>query len=529
MKLLAAVTIKLALLTGICYARLQAATATAKTSNDPNRVVRIAVLPAGAAHSKSRYPSCDANSRLLAALARQTAQTGSKRADERFLYRTPPRSKTERFSANTPPSPPSSRREVDTSIVSVSRELYKSHPKPKVAVNVGRRYVGPNLGMEETMSWQAASDTPYRPRRRWSSDNGQTWCNVEPLPETVSHIGSARIYWGVGPVAYDPISRKTVSVWLRQTQPGDGRACNHSFLRVSDDFGHTWGKPQLLRYENGADFDPANLLHPGFLNNNQAYFPQNIAIRRDGALVVAGVSARIPDSVPLSRINPGNVSGYFAPANSRNLGAVNFVARWNAGQARYDCKASNVVWVPRHVSSRGLMEPSVVELTDGRLLTIYRSSNQNITGHDHGRKRYTLSTDGGETLGEPKELTYDDGTRFYSPSSIHQLIRHSQTGTLYWIGNISPGPANGNSPRYPLVIAEIDEVNVGLKKDTVTMIDTRRSGESSRLQLSNFTVLENRRTHQFEIMLTRLGADPDDFWGSDAYRYTLSFLQKERP
>jgi len=413
-------------------------------------------------------------------------------------------------------------------IVSVVRELYESHPKAKVAVNVGRRYVGPSLEMEEMMSWQAASDTPYRPRRRWSLDNGQSWSEFEPLPETVSHIGSARIYWGAGPVAYDPISRKTVSVWLRQTQPGDGRACNHSFLRVSDDFGHTWGKPQLLRYEDGADFDPANPLDADFLDNNQAYFPQNIAISWDGALVVAGVSARVPDGVPLSRINPDSVSGYFVPADSRNVGAVNFVGRWNAGQARYDWKASNVIWVPRRVSSRGLMEPSVAELADGRLLTVYRCSNQNIAGKDDGRKRYALSTGGGTTLSDPMELTYDDGSRFYSPSSIHQLIRHSRTGTLYWIGNISPGPANGNSPRYPLVIAEVDEVKVALKKDTVTLIDTRRSGESPRLQLSNFTVLENRRTHDFEIMLTRLGADPSDFWGSDAYRYILSFPQTEQ-
>jgi len=428
--------------------------------------------------------------------------------------------------------------EANAPIVSVSRQLYQAHPKPKVAVNVGQRYVGPGLELEETMSWQAASDTPYHPRRRRSSDNGQTWSDFEPLPETISHIGSARIYWGAGPVAYDPLSRKTVSIWLRQTQLGDGRANNHSFSRISEDSGRTWGKPQLLRYEEGADFDPANPLHPDFLDNNQAYFPQNIAVRRDGALVVAGVGAEIPDGVPLSQVNPDNISAYFAPADSRNLGGVHFVGRWNAGEAHYDWTASNVVWVPRHVSSRGLMEPSVAELTDERLLTVCRCSNQNIAGSDGGRKRYTLSTDGGATLSDLMELTYDDGTRFYSPSSIHQLIRHSQTGTLYWIGNISTGAVNGNSPRYPLVIAEVDEANVALKKDTVTLIDTCRPGESSRLQLSNFSLIENRRTHQFEIMLTRLGADPNDFWGSDAYQYTLTLpstappmnrLQQARP
>ncbi|MBW1769612.1 MAG: exo-alpha-sialidase [Deltaproteobacteria bacterium] len=412
--------------------------------------------------------------------------------------------------------------EVNAPIVSVSRQLYKAHPKPKVAVNVTRKYVGPGLELEEMMSWQAASDTPYHPQRRWSSDNGRTWSDFEPLPETISHIGSARIYWGAGSVAYDSASRKTVSIWLRQTQLGDGRAYNHCFLRISENLGRTWGGPQLLKYEPGADLDPADPLNSDFLNNNQAYFPQNIELLRDESLLVAGAAACIGDDVSLSELNPHNISAYFAPADSRNLGGVNFVGRWNPGEARYDWTASDVIWAPRHVASRGLMEPSVAELTDGRWLTVYRCSNQNITDHDDGRKRYTLSTEGGTTLSDLMELAYDDGTRFYSPSSIHQLIRHSQTGKLYWIGNISTSPVNGNLPRYPLVIAEVDEVNVALKRDTVTLIDTRRSGESSSLQLSNFSVIENRQTNQFEIMLTRLGADPSDFWGSDVYRYTLT-------
>ena len=56
------------------------------------------------------------------------------------------------------------------------------------------------------------------------------------------------------------------------------------------------------------------------------------------------------------------------------------------------------------------------------------------------------------------------------------------------------------------MIAEVDEENVALKKDTVTLIDDRQDGESSYLQLSNFAVFENRENHKFELYLTRLGA-----------------------
>ena len=76
---------------------------------------------------------------------------------------------------------------------------------------------------------------------------------------------------------------------------------------------------------------------------------------------------------------------------------------------------------------------------------------------------------------------------------------------------------------YPLIIAEVDEAIPALKRKTVTLIDDRQEGESPRLQLSNFSLLENRETHTLELYLTRLGADPNDFWGADACKYTLTF------
>ena len=105
---------------------------------------------------------------------------------------------------------------------------------------------------------------------------------------------------------------------------------------------------------------------------------------------------------------------------------------------------------------------------------------------------------------------------------FHRLIRHTVTGKLYWVGNLSAGPPRGNSPRYPLAIAEVDETIPALKRSTVTAIDDRQPGESPRLQLSNFSLLENRETHALEVYLTRIGADPGDFWGADAYKYTFT-------
>jgi hypothetical protein len=97
------------------------------------------------------------------------------------------------------------------------------------------------------------------------------------------------------------------------------------------------------------------------------------------------------------------------------------------------------------------------------------------------------------------------------------------SGKLYWFGNICSEPPSGNSPRYPLIVAEVDESKVALKQESVTVIDDKGPDDSPKLQLSNFCLLEDRETHRVELYLTRLGANPEDFWGSDAYRYTLSF------
>jgi len=178
------------------------------------------------------------------------------------------------------------------------------------------------------------------------------------------------------------------------------------------------------------------------------------------------------------------------------------------------------------------MEAAIAELRDGRVLVAYRGSN---TAETPGRKWYAVSNDGGMTLSKVQELKSDDGTRFYSPSSYHRMLRNSVTGRLYWIGNICRNPPSGNSPRYPLVIAEVDEDMPALKRSTVTVIDDRLPSDSRDLQLSNFSLIENRRTRCFELFLTRIGEralmrGPDkdvypcrEFWTADCYQYTLSF------
>jgi len=241
-------------------------------------------------------------------------------------------------------------------------------------------------------------------------------------------------------------------------------------------------------------------------------------------VIHVAATVNIPKEVPVP--NPKGLSVMGMPPDARCIGSLCLIARWDDRLNDYSWTAGKPVRVSRSISSRGLMEPEAAELKDGRVLVVWRTSNAGLDPNEvPGRKFFSVSADGGRTLGRPKPWTYDDGIAFFSPSSFHRIIRHSVTGRLYWIGNISPSPPRANSPRYPLVIAEVDEAIPAIRRDTVTVIDDRHEGDGARLQLSNFSLLENREDHSLEIYLTRLGANPGDFWGADAYKYTLHFKQ----
>jgi hypothetical protein len=201
-----------------------------------------------------------------------------------------------------------------------------------------------------------------------------------------------------------------------------------------------------------------------------------------------------------------------------------FFGTWNPAKSDFDWTHSEPVSVPRRVSTRGLTEPSLAELADGTLLLVMRGSNKRLDPSVcPGRKWISISKDGGKKWSQVSDLRFDTGEQFYSPSAFSKMCRSSKTNKLYWVGNISDTPPKGNAPRYPLVIAEIDEANIALRKDTLTTIDTRGSSDTAELHLSNFSLLEDRETNQLELYLTRYGEHADNINHADAYKYKLSF------
>jgi hypothetical protein len=299
-------------------------------------------------------------------------------------------------------------------------------------------------------------------------------------------------------------------MWLRQIAV-KGIYHNFTYYRLSRDLGRTWTAPKQLRYEAGEPFDPADPLKPAFLKHNEGYTGSNVLVHSNGTLIHCLAHANAPGD-PRNDERPWK------------MGSLCFIGKWNAAARDYEWTAGKRVEIAPEVSSRGLMEPEVAELTDGRVLVVWRGSNTSTTP---GRKWFSVSSDGGRTLAPVREWKYDDGSQFYSPSSYHRMIRHSVTKKLYWVGNICKDPPSGNSPRYPLVIAEVDETIPALKRKTVTVIDDRRPGQGAGIQFSNFSLLEDRETHALELHLTTYGqeADAKDWASADSYKYTLTLTK----
>ncbi len=390
---------------------------------------------------------------------------------------------------------------VNPPIVTVKKELFAKHPRPGAAALASDGYVGPKLERLEYHGLEIIDDAPEDNGFRFSSDNGRSWVPVESTPDTSPEVQGL----GGGPVVFDPNAGVLVGIFMRQIFSG-ANANNFLYTRFSRDYGKSWSKPRQLRYEPGEDFDPKNPLKPGFLLRNQAYRGSSILLRRDGTLVHAA----------------GMVNAPHDPENDQRpyrMGGVCFIGKWDAKAADFSWKAGRRVEVSPDLSWRGLMEPEVAELRDKRLLVVWRGSD---TAKTAGHKWYSVSEDGGMTLSEPAEWKYDDGSHFYSPSAWHLMIRHSVTGRLYWVGNICPEPPDGNWPRYPLVIAEVDEKISALKRSTVTAIDDREPGQKGNVQFSNFSLMENRETHELELLMTLYGAlDPANVRTADCYKYIL--------
>ena len=168
--------------------------------------------------------------------------------------------------------------------------------------------------------------------------------------------------------------------------------------------------------------------------------------------------------------------------------------------------------------TRGMDEATIETLADGRLILVMRGSNARKTTLP-GYRWVSYSSDGGWHWTKPTPWTYTDGDPFYSPSSCSQLLRHSN-GKLYWLGNISPTNPQGNRPRFPFFVGEVDQDSGLLIRASLIKVDDRQPRESELLALSSPYAREDRETKQIALHMTRMFAFPDG-WRGDAFLYRI--------
>ena len=389
---------------------------------------------------------------------------------------------------------------------------------------------------------------------RTSTDNGKTWSEwkaryedtdsgrhaaVENSPEGDEHIGI------VEPTLYDPSTGCTVGFAIKQYllkghnvgyfawwEKGEDNWRPHGYfaLRRPDGTETT----RLLEFEEGgADFDPANPRNPAFIDKNRgaASDPRFLS---DGSLVFFAYA-----NMEICCKRAGvDVNTFFPSCPQFQMGFMLGHLNWNAEKQDYDITYSNPVMLSDLQSSRGIMEPLLAELPDGRLLLVLRGSNDVIESWNTrigksapGFKWYTISSDGGKTFPPLMPWHFDTREVVYSSASISKFFRSSKNGKLYWIGNVveEPWRVEGNNPRDTLHICQVDDEEGCLIKNTMTVIDTIREGQTG-VELSNFNLLENPDTKVLELRLTKInfnGKYQDDNvpggWYSEAWEYFISF------
>jgi hypothetical protein len=108
------------------------------------------------------------------------------------------------------------------------------------------------------------------------------------------------------------------------------------------------------------------------------------------------------------------------------------------------------------------------------------------------------------------------------------FFRSKKNGKLYWIGNIidEPWRIHANDPRHVLQICQVDDTYGHLIKDTLTVIDTVREGQTD-VELSNFALFENKETLELEVRVTKINFDgkrqEEGYLYSEAWEYYISF------
>jgi len=389
----------------------------------------------------------------------------------------------------------------------------------------------------ETRDYVSSSDFSDDTYERISEDNGKTWGEwknvyVENGFEVLGE--HERNFPANPPEIWNPVHKHYVGIGMERIFKGGHTnglglfwkgdptgLIDHTYITVRPEGGEKFH--QLVKYEEGAEFNRDDPMHPDYSTRNISFMGSNLVFDTNGDIL-------FPIGVPAKKcceIAGADVNEIFpsCPEVLRNLMFIRGV--WNG--EKYEFIPSRPILISDLQSSRGVDEPTIVRLNSGRIVIVFRGSNyfsQNwhsrIEPGTPGFKWYCWSDNGGKTFTPPMPWHFDDGEVIYSAATISYFFEDERTGKHYWIGNISGHKVSGNSPRWPLQIVEIDETYGTAKKETYTVIDTCREGDSPKVQLSNFNFLQNRETGHIELYLSKYDQFEGTSYKGEAWHYDIA-------
>lgn len=356
--------------------------------------------------------------------------------------------------------------------------------------------------LEQRWSRSDTIDVSYY---RESKDFGKTWSAPAERPTGEKRPdGMLRRHPRLGFV--DPHNGRLLDFWVEGVLPSDdpleGMRQWNTYYKVD-------GGPVQQVIHRGSEFGPRHPL-PGVWTGKNSVMLGDMTCR---PLALRNKRILLPTSVA-----PLDAEGkLYNPAGAYTYhDSVVLIGKWRG--ERLEWEMGDPIKADPARATRGMDEPTLAELPDGRILVVMRGSNDKKPELPSYRW-YAVSRDGGRTWTKPAPWTYTDGATFFSPSACSQLLPHPN-GRLYWLGNITPQNPRGNRPRYPFVIGEVDQRSGLLKRESVRVVDDKGPDDDPLVTLSNFFAREDRQTGGIALHMTRLVAAPTG-WRGDALLYRI--------
>ncbi len=412
-------------------------------------------------------------------------------------------------------------------MITVEAIKYRDARTDKISESYSQRYADDTgLTRIERLGLESMSDFTDNTFERISHDNGKTWSEWKNVYKESGYedMGEHDRNFPKNPKEYyNPVHKHYVGFGMERIFQGGHKYAlshlwnnsgkiplsDHTYIRVRTPDG---GEPfyQLVKYEEGGEFDRNDPLKPDYFDRNNAFKGNNLVMDEKGDIIFP-IGAPVRKCCEIAGLDVNEV---FPSRPDHLRGLIVVRGHWNG--EKYDFTFSRPVVISDLQSSRGMDEPTIALLKSGRILVVFRGAyyrnanwNTRIEPGTPAFKWYTWSDDGGKTFTPAMPWHFDDGEVIYSSATISHFFRDARNGRLYWIGNITGHKVYENNPRWPLCIVEVDETYGTAKKETYTVIDTRREGEGEKVQLSNFGILQDRETGRLEIRLTKYGQYPD--------------------